>query len=62
MKALQQQDGLCSDLVRKLDQLQLPEGSVLNVNVPNCSYDDIKGIKVTRLGHRERPDAPSESG
>ncbi|AMO56170.1 stationary phase survival protein SurE [Endozoicomonas montiporae] len=46
------------ELVRKLDQLKLPPGSVLNVNVPNRAYDDIKGIKVTRLGHRERPDAP----
>ncbi|MET4694219.1 5'/3'-nucleotidase SurE [Endozoicomonas lisbonensis] len=46
------------ELVQKLDQLTLPAGSVLNVNVPNRPYDDIKGIKVTRLGHRERPDAP----
>lgn len=49
---------IVAELVEQLDQLQLPEGSVLNVNVPNRSYDDIKGIKVTRLGHRERPDAP----
>lgn len=48
------------ELVHKLDQLQLPEGSVLNVNVPNRSYDDIKGIRVTRLGHRERPDTPTK--
>ena len=46
------------DLFPRLDSLQLPAGTILNVNVPACAYDDIKGVQVTRLGHRDRPQAP----
>ena len=42
----------------RLDQLTLPEGIILNVNVPACDYDQIKGMKITRLGHRTRPGSP----
>ena len=46
------------DLLGRLDSLALPAGSVLNVNVPDRPYADIKGMQVTRLGHRERPEPP----
>ena len=46
------------ELFPKLDELELPAGTILNVNVPACAYDDIKGMQVTRLGHRDRPEAP----
>ena len=46
------------DLMVRLDRLTLPEGTILNVNVPACDYDQIKGMKITRLGHRSRPDSP----
>lgn len=47
-----------SDLFPRLDELQLPAGTILNVNVPASAYSEIKGVKVTRLGHRERPEPP----
>lgn len=44
-------------LVNILDAIQeypLQESNILNINVPNCPIDQIKGIKVTRLGRRHR--------
>lgn len=32
--------------------------TILNINVPDRPYDEIKGIQVTRLGHRARGGAP----
>ncbi len=40
--------GKIVDLVRKKG---LPEGVSLNVNIPNLTLKDIKGIRVTRMGH-----------
>ncbi|CAG9000512.1 MAG: 5'/3'-nucleotidase SurE [Candidatus Celerinatantimonas neptuna] len=31
---------------------RLANGTILNVNVPDCPYEDIRGIRVTRLGNR----------
>ncbi|PRC91276.1 5'/3'-nucleotidase SurE [Solimicrobium silvestre] len=36
----------------KLDDLHKPY--LLNVNIPNCHYADIKGVQVTRLGRRHQ--------
>lgn len=33
-------------------QLQLPESTILNINVPDCPWEDVQGFEVTRLGHR----------
>ncbi|WP_299727289.1 5'/3'-nucleotidase SurE [uncultured Endozoicomonas sp.] len=41
------------DIMTRLDTLQLPEGTILNVNVPACDYDELQGMKITRLGHRD---------
>jgi 5'-nucleotidase len=41
-------------LVRQLLEDPLPADTILNVNVPDIPWDDIKGIEVTRLGHRHR--------
>ncbi|KEQ17787.1 5'/3'-nucleotidase SurE [Endozoicomonas numazuensis] len=46
------------DLVLRLKDLSLPAGTILNINVPDMSYEQIKGVAVTRLGHRERPEKP----
>ncbi|MRI34932.1 5'/3'-nucleotidase SurE [Endozoicomonas sp. OPT23] len=46
------------ELVEKLPEINLPLGTVLNVNVPDCLYIDLKGMEVTRLGHRERAEKP----
>lgn len=31
----------------------LPKGSILNVNVPDVPFEQVKGFKVTRLGYRK---------
>lgn len=41
-------------LVRQLQQDPLPADTILNVNVPNCPWSEIRGFEVTRLGHRHR--------
>lgn len=41
-------------LVRQLVKDPLPADTILNVNVPNLPWEDIKGFEVTRLGHRHR--------
>lgn len=38
--------------------LNLPPRSVLNVNIPNLPLAKIRGIQLTRLGHRARAAAP----
>ncbi len=38
--------------------LDLPPRTVLNVNVPNLPLDHIRGVQLTRLGHRARAAAP----
>ncbi len=48
-------------LVEGQHKLSLPPHSVLNVNVPNLPLDEIRGIKLTRLGHRARAAAPVKS-
>ena len=32
----------------------LPQDTILNVNVPNLNIDEIKGVKITRLGNRHK--------
>ncbi len=39
-------------LVQHLIQHPLPIDTILNVNVPNVPYEQIKGYRVTRLGRR----------
>jgi len=39
-------------IVRQLMNHPLPRDTILNVNVPNLPYEEIKGYKVTRLGRR----------
>lgn len=41
-------------LVSQLLRDPLPADTILNVNVPDCPWEDIKGFEVTRLGHRHR--------
>ena len=43
--------------IRMVNQLQkdpLPADTILNVNVPDCPWSEIRGFEVTRLGHRHR--------
>ncbi|GAA5218416.1 5'/3'-nucleotidase SurE [Corallincola platygyrae] len=41
-------------LVQQLVEHPLPSDQILNVNVPDLPYEQLKGIKVTRLGQRHR--------
>ncbi len=41
-------------IVMQLIRDPLPADTILNVNVPDCPWDEIKGFEVTRLGHRHR--------
>jgi 5'-nucleotidase len=41
----------------RMADMQLPKGTLLNVNVPTVSQADFKGIRVTRQGHSEWRDA-----
>ncbi len=41
-------------LVGRLRQDPLPADTILNMNVPDLPWKEIKGFEVTRLGHRHR--------
>lgn len=45
---------VASELVTRLVDKSLPADTILNVNVPDLPYAEIKGIKVTRCGKRHR--------
>jgi 5'-nucleotidase len=47
-------------LIRRLLEAPLERGFTLNVNVPDLPYDELKGIRATRLGgrHRSKPIIP----
>lgn len=45
-------------LLEQRAQLDLPPRTVINVNIPNLPFDHIRGIQLTRLGHRARAAAP----
>ncbi len=44
-------------LVEQLRRDPLPADTILNVNVPDRRWRDIRGFEVTRLGHRHRAEA-----
>lgn len=43
-----------AELIVRLQQKPLSADFVLNVNVPYCSFEGIKGTRITRLGRRHR--------
>ncbi|ETX10736.1 stationary phase survival protein SurE [Marinomonas ushuaiensis DSM 15871] len=45
-------------LLKDAHTLSVPAGILLNVNVPDLPYDELKGIQVTRLGYRHQAQAP----
>lgn len=42
------------DIIRLLKRAPLNPELVLNINVPYCAYEKLKGIRVTRLGRRHK--------
>lgn len=47
-----------AELVSQLETLNVPARTVLNVNVPDLPFEQLQGIKVTRLGHRFAGEPP----
>jgi len=45
-------------LVGGQERLNLPPRTVLNVNIPDLPLEQIRGIRMTRLGQRRRASAP----
>ena len=45
---------VAAELVQKIDRAGLPPDTVLNVNVPDVPYDELQGIRATRLGFRHK--------
>ncbi|NNL36166.1 MAG: 5'/3'-nucleotidase SurE [Silicimonas sp.] len=41
-------------LVKQLRRDPLPADTILNINVPDLPWSEIRGFEVTRLGHRHR--------
>jgi 5'-nucleotidase len=39
-----------ADLIRKLIDVDLPDGTFLNLNFPNCEPGDVQGVEVTSQG------------
>src|SRR5690349_11070964 len=45
---------IASDLAHRFKDKPLGERALLNVNVPDVSYEALKGIEITRLGKRHK--------
>lgn len=45
-------------LLPQIEKQALPERTIININVPDVPYEQLKGMEVTRLGHRARSDNP----
>ena len=45
---------VAGELVRRLIASPLDASMILNVNVPDVPYEHLRGMRVTRLGHRHR--------
>ena len=46
------------DVLRKSSAYQFPLRTVLNINVPDIPFEELRGVKVTRLGHRAKGQDP----
>ncbi|GAB4359361.1 MAG: 5'/3'-nucleotidase SurE [Gammaproteobacteria bacterium] len=42
------------DLLERLARSPLPSDTILNVNVPDLAWADLRGYQATRLGHRHK--------
>jgi 5'-nucleotidase len=49
------------ELVQRFSATPFPEPILLNVNVPDIPYADLRGIKVTRLGRRHKAEPAVKS-
>lgn len=52
---------VASELVQRLGNSSLPADTILNVNIPDLPYEELRGFRATRLGHRHRAEAALEA-
>jgi len=45
---------IAADIARRFIEKPLGQRALLNVNVPDVGYDELKGIEITRLGKRHK--------
>lgn len=45
---------VCAQIIQRLQKHPLPSDQILNINVPDVPLDQLKGVKVTRLGNRHK--------
>ncbi len=45
---------VAAKFIRRLIEHPLPADQIININVPSVPLNELKGIKVTRLGHRHK--------
>jgi 5'-nucleotidase len=45
---------VAADLVRRFQDNAFPQPVLLNVNVPDVPYDELRGMQITRLGKRHK--------
>lgn len=48
-------------LIEQLQEDPLPADTILNVNVPDVPWEELKGFEVTRLGNRHRAEGVTKS-
>lgn len=48
-------------LIERLKAEQLPGDTILNVNVPDVPWEELRGYEVTRLGNRHRAEAVTKA-
>jgi len=47
-------------IINKIDLSKIPLGSILNINIPNCNVDEVKGIRITKQGNQYFKDSFEE--
>jgi len=52
---------VAGDLVKLLFKSPLPKDTILNVNVPDRPYEQLAGLRATRLGYRHRAEPVVQS-
>lgn len=50
-----------AQFIQRLQQHPLPADQIININVPDLPLDELKGIQVTRLGHRHKAETMQAS-
>ncbi|WP_087023767.1 5'/3'-nucleotidase SurE [Thaumasiovibrio subtropicus] len=48
---------VAKEVIERMMNSPVPDQRLLNINVPDCEYDALKGWQITRLGARHRAEA-----